>query len=280
MAHTFEKEASEALLKYGLQNDSPPSDFYIRLTMDDFSEIPAANGYTAGGNTVSFSAPTTGSDYAQIKTARTVFASDGGNLPSYGAIQFAELTDDAGTLLCRFDFGTGIIIPILKQLAITSVTIKLQQVSVAGATFTINGLKGLLQWTFIQTGAPSTFYAALLTADSPVGETLGACEEIPAGNGYASGGIAVARSTSGFIELVNNWQPVRYASIKLSQQSYETAGGTLPKYGSAKKIAITTDGTPISSRQVLVVLDFPEPAIAPNGKLIYVKNGTLWINET
>lgn len=281
MSHTFEKEAAEALLKYGFQNDSPPSDFYLRLMTDAKEEIPPGNGYSAGGVVCDFGTPTTGSDYAQIVIDRTVFHTDGGQVPVYGAIRYMDLTDDDGLLLARFDLDEdGIIIPINKQLAITNATIRLYKVTADGATFTLNGLKGLLQWAFEQTGAPTTFYLALLTPDSPWGETLGACEEIPIGNGYNEGGIAVARSTTGFIELDNDWQPVRHASIEIAQKLFETAGGQLPRYGFAQKAALTMDGTPISSRKVIAIFDFDEAVSAPNGKLILTRNATMWINET
>lgn len=276
MSHIFQSEGAAALFKYGFQNDSPPSDFYLRLMSSEGVEIPDGNGYDAGGVAVTFTGLTTGSNYAQIKVSRTEFICDGGEIPRYGVIRYADLTDDAGTCLARFDIGADIIVPSNKQLAITNATIRVTKVTTTGATFTINGLEGLLQWTFQQTGAPSTFYLALLTPESAVGETLGACQEIPSGNGYTAGGVAVARSTSGFVSLSTTWEK---SVIEIAQKIYDTAGGQIPCYGTAYKIALTGDGSPVSSREVYAVFDFDEPVVAPNGKLILVENASMQINE-
>jgi hypothetical protein len=279
MAHLFDKDAAEALFKWGLQNDSPPSDFKMRLMDSALQEIPAQNGYTAGGQVIGFDGLTSGTDWAQLQTSNEIFTPSAAPFPAYGDIRYAEVTDGTN-MLVRFDLGSSIIITNdNKELRIDNGKIRLTKVTAAGAEFTINGLKGLLEWTFMQQNEPSTFYLALLTPDSVVGETLGACSEIPTGNGYVSGGTAVARSTAGFINLLKTWTPQHHTEIEISQKSYDTAGGAIPRYGTTQKVALTMDGSPVGDRKVICVFTADEAVVAPNGKMIIVIDGVMWINE-
>ena len=150
MPHNFEKELAEALFKWVFQNDSPPSDFYLRLMDSDGDEIPAGNGYDVGGEKVTFSDLASGSNYAQVDCNAVTFVPITGTFPVYGDIRFVELTDDSSPAasrqrLARFDLGESITVPDNKQLRVIDATIKLQKSSLVNGVFTINGLKGLLE---------------------------------------------------------------------------------------------------------------------------------------
>lgn len=281
MANTFTKEGAERLFKYALQNDSPPSTFSMILLdqQSDDTEISFGNGYSTGGLNISFDNLVTGIDYAQVEITDATYIADGGIIPRSGLIRQAALIDDDGTILAKFDLEENVTIASNKQLAISNATIRLNHIETDDALFTVNGLKALLEWGFMQQNEPATFYAALLTPDSPRGETLGECEEIPMGNGYAAGGIAVPRSTSGFTDLLTTWNPVNHSELEIASKTFSAAGGQIPRYGFAQKIALTDDNATVDDREVICIFDFDDPVTVTNGKILVVKNAKLWIQE-
>jgi hypothetical protein len=142
---------------------------------------------------------------------------------------------------------------------------------------TNRGLKLLLQWALQDVSAPSTFYAILLPSGATVNvdvNTVSDTSEIPAGNGYTSGGVAVARSNLGFIDLTeddtNNW-----ATIEVKNTEFTTSGGAIPTSGDIRYMAITTDEAAVADRQILFVFDLGSSITIPDGKYLNVKDGII-----
>ena len=142
---------------------------------------------------------------------------------------------------------------------------------------TNRGLKLLAQYALQNVSPPSTFKAILMpsgaTATVDV-NTISDTSEIPAGNGYTSGGINVARSNLGFINLTeddtNDW-----ATIEVKDCDFQTSGGAIPTSGDIRYMAITTDEATVANRQILAIFDLGSAITIPDGKYLHVQDSTI-----
>lgn len=124
--------------------------------------------------------------------------------------------------------------------------------------FTNKGLyKALGIWLRGET-APTTFYAALGTNDTPPTvdtNTMTDVSEIATGNGYSSGGNAVARSSTGFDVWTEDDTNDR-AFVQAADVTYTASGGSLPGSGNgARWMFITDDNGTVASREVYGAFD-------------------------
>jgi len=122
------------------------------------------------------------------------------------------------------------------------------------AGFTNRGKYRMLQGWYRAGSVPTTFYMALVTsATAPDVDinTLSQLTEIAAGNGYTSGGIAVARNSTDFDVLTEDDTNDR-ALVQIKDLVWTASGGSLPGSGSGARHAVLTDdnGT-VGSRDVM-----------------------------
>lgn len=133
----------------------------------------------------------------------------------------------------------------------------------------------LLQLFTRGTSPATTFYLALV--DSSVAptvdiNTLSQLGEIPAGNGYTSGGIAVARNNTDFDAMTEDDATDKaYAQIK--DLVWTASGGTLPGSGSGARYAVllTDEGT-VANRQVIAAWDLGSNVIVSSGQTLTLQN--------
>ena len=142
---------------------------------------------------------------------------------------------------------------------------------------TNRGLKLMLQYAFQNVSAPTKFYAILLPSGSTVTvdvNTVSDTTEIPAGNGYTSGGITVTRNNLGFINLTEN-DTSDYATIEVKDCDFETSGGAIPTSGDIRYMAITTDEAAVADRQIIAIFDLGSSITIPDGKYLHVRDSTI-----
>ena len=130
---------------------------------------------------------------------------------------------------------------------------------------TIRGLARTLESVFHGTWnggpLPSSFYLMLLSAiPTSAANLVSDLSEIPAGNGYSSGGnqVAVPGDFEAIVEDdVNDW-----AYVQLVDQTYTSTGGLIPSDGSSIfAAALTDDNATLASREVFGWLDLSGPIV-------------------
>lgn len=150
------------------------------------------------------------------------------------------------------------------------------------ASFMTNRGAYLMADTYFRgASAPTTFYLALLTNDTPPttdSNTLGDVSEIATGNGYSSGGIAVARSSAGFDGLTQD-DTNNLAELIMVAKAYTASGGSLPASGNgARWAALTDDNATVNSRQILAVFDLTSDRSVSDTQALTVDNSELNID--
>jgi len=101
------------------------------------------------------------------------------------------------------------------------------------------------------------FYAPLFTDDTAPTvdtDTVGDLTEVPTGNGYNSGGVAVPDTSSGFDVWTEDDGNDR-AIIQAADITYTASGGNLPNGDTAHWMGISDDNATVASRQLLGVFD-------------------------
>jgi len=126
------------------------------------------------------------------------------------------------------------------------------------AGFTNRGKKLIEDVYFRGATPPSTFYMALVTsAAAPTADTnvLSDLTEIAAGNGYTSGGLAVARNGTDFPTLTED-DTNDLSKVIIKDLVWTAAGGNLPASGSGARYAVLIDdNATVGSRQVIAYFD-------------------------
>lgn len=116
---------------------------------------------------------------------------------------------------------------------------------------------------------PTTFYVALVTdAVAPTVDTntLGELTQIPVGNGYVSGGVAVPRNNTGTPSLVED-DALDLVTATLQDVAWTATGGNLPASGTGARYAVLTDdNATVNSRQVLMAWDLGSNRIVSTGQ--------------
>ena len=132
-------------------------------------------------------------------------------------------------------------------------------------------------------GAPTTFYIALVLASSvPDADTnlMSDLNEIAAGNGYTSGGIAVERSAVGWDTLSEDDANDR-GSIQAKDIVWTASGGSIPSSGLGARYAVLTDdnGT-VSLREVYAFWDLSTARSVSDGQPLTLQDAELRANES
>lgn len=147
------------------------------------------------------------------------------------------------------------------------------------ATFLTN--RGAFQiWkTFFQgAAAPTQFNLALCTdAVTPTRETnlFSELTEIPAGNGYTSGGLAVARNSTDF-DVVTEDDVNNRAYFQMKAFVWTASGGNLPASGTGARWAVLLDNNAtIANREVLAVFDLVANRVVSVGQTLTIDNAEL-----
>ncbi len=126
------------------------------------------------------------------------------------------------------------------------------------AGWTNKGKMRVLQWAFQGLSYPANFYVALCTsATAPTQDTntLADLTQIATGNGYADGGVSVARDGTDFPDLAEDDTGDK-GTLKLKDIVFTATGGPLPASGNGARYAVLLgpNVTP-SAREVLVYWD-------------------------
>lgn len=148
------------------------------------------------------------------------------------------------------------------------------------ASFLTNRGKKIMQESFWQnTNVPTAFKLALITSAAvPTVDTdlFSELTEIAGGNGYTTGGIAVARNTTDFINLAED-DGANLARIFLASKAWTASGGPIPASGNAAAWAIlkTDEATP----QVVACLDLGGAISVSATQSITIANTELQLTE-
>jgi hypothetical protein len=129
---------------------------------------------------------------------------------------------------------------------------------------------------------PTTFYVALVTsAAAPTADTntLSELTQVAAGNGYTSGGIAVARNSTDFDVLTED-DTGDQAVLQIKDLVWTASGGTLPASGSGARYAVLTDdNATVASRRVVAWWDLVSDRSVSSGQTLTLQNCELDITE-
>src|SRR5688572_1662443 len=111
------------------------------------------------------------------------------------------------------------------------------------AGFTNKGKMRMLAATFQGAALPTNFYVALVdssVAPGPDTNTLGQLGEVPAGNGYTSGGIQLSKNATDF-DVVTEDDAGDMGLAQVKDLVWTASGGNLPGSGSGARYAVLTD---------------------------------------
>jgi hypothetical protein len=129
---------------------------------------------------------------------------------------------------------------------------------------------------------PATFYMALVTdaaAPSADTNTMSELTEIPAGNGYTSGGLAVARNTTDWDTRTEN-DPGDLALVQTKDLAWTASGGNMPPSGTGARYAVlTTDEAAVADRQVVAWFNLGSNRIMTDGYDFTLQNCELRLTE-
>lgn len=141
--------------------------------------------------------------------------------------------------------------------------------------WTNRGKKLILDSYFRGATAPTTFYIALVTsATSPTADTntLSDLTEIAAGNGYTTGGIAVARNSTDFDTLTED-DSSDFVSVLVLDETWTASGGSIPTSGAGARWAVLTDdNATVANRQVILWFDLTSARTIPNGAFLTLQD--------
>ncbi len=133
----------------------------------------------------------------------------------------------------------------------------------------------ILQGVFRNTGLPTNFYMAL--ADQTTTPTVdhnifSEHTEIPAGNGYTSGGISLARNGTDFDVLTEDDTNDR-ALVQAKDLVWTASGGNLPASGTgARWMDCLDDNVTIGSRQIFGSFDLVSNRTVSSGQTLTIQN--------
>jgi hypothetical protein len=126
------------------------------------------------------------------------------------------------------------------------------------AGWTNKGKMRMLQWGIQGVSYPANYFLALCTdATAPTQDTntLADLTQIAVGNGYADGGMSVARDATDWPDLAEDDTGDK-ATLKAKDLVFTATGGPLPASGSGARYAVLLgpNATP-SAREVLFYWD-------------------------
>lgn len=129
---------------------------------------------------------------------------------------------------------------------------------------------------------PANYFVALVTnATPPTADTntLGQLTEIAAGNGYASGGISLAKNSTDF-DVVNEDDAGDLADVQIKDLVWTASGGSIPASGSGARWAVLTDANAtVGSREVWHYWDLASDRVVSDGQPLTLQNCTMRLAE-
>ena len=132
------------------------------------------------------------------------------------------------------------------------------------------------------TGAPTTYYVALVTsAVAPTADTnlMSELTEIAAGNGYTSGGQAVNRNSTDFDVLTEDDTNDR-ALVQIRDLVWTASGGNLPASGNGARYAVfTDDNATIANREVWAYWDLGADRMVSDTQPLTLQDCELRLDE-
>lgn len=147
---------------------------------------------------------------------------------------------------------------------------------------TNRGKLRILDTYFRGATAPTTFYLALVTsATAPTVDTNTFSEltEIANGNGYTTGGTAVARNATDFDSLVENDTDDR-AELQIVDKLWTASGGPLPASGNGARYAVLLDANAtVANREVIAFWDLSEDRSVSDGQPLTLVDSELRLRE-
>lgn len=150
------------------------------------------------------------------------------------------------------------------------------------AGWTNKGKMRLLEWGLRGGTIPANFNVALFTAAvAPTADTdtKSQLTEIAVGNGYAAGGIAVAKNTTDFDVLTEDDGNDR-GFIQIKDLVWTAAAGALPVSGAGARYAALTDANPVvASREVFFYWDLGADYAVSAGQTLTLQNLEIRVNE-
>jgi hypothetical protein len=137
--------------------------------------------------------------------------------------------------------------------------------------------------------APIGFNLALITAagvgttSNPIAPSASNCNtwaaasanEIPAGNGYSTGGVAIPQNSTGFPTFTEDDVNNR-AFVGLQTVSWTASGGNLPISGNGAAYAVLMDQT--SSKNVVMILDLGGSRTVSDTQSLQIVGGQYILN--
>ena len=109
--------------------------------------------------------------------------------------------------------------------------------------------------------------------------TAGQLTEIPAGNGYTSGGQTVNRNVTDFDSLVED-DTLDQARLQLRDYVFTASGGPLPASGSGAAFAgLVDDNVTIADREVIYIFDLGGNNSVSDGQPLTIADATMQTEE-
>ena len=147
--------------------------------------------------------------------------------------------------------------------------------------WTNRGAYLMLGTYFRGAAAPATFYMVLHTsaiAPDQDRNTVSDMTEIAAGNGYTSGGAAVARSAVGF-DVYTEDDTNNRALVQCADVVWTASGGSLPASGGGARYArLVDDNATVGSRQIIGTLDLVSDRTVSVGQTLTLQDCEFRIN--
>lgn len=151
------------------------------------------------------------------------------------------------------------------------------------AGWTNKGKAAIMDGYFRATGIPTSFYVALVTADSTPDadtNTMADLTEIAAGNGYTSGGEAIDRNDTDFDSLTENDTDDR-GDLQIKDITWTASGGSIPDSGTGARWAVLTDDhTTVASREVYCYWSLASARTVTDGQDLTLQNLELRLQES
>lgn len=128
---------------------------------------------------------------------------------------------------------------------------------------------------------PTTFYMILHTsaiAPDQDRNVVSDMTQIAAGNGYTSGGLAVARSAAGF-DVYTEDDTNNRALVQCADISWTASGGPIPVSGSGARYAsLTDDNATVANRQIIGTLDLVSDRSVSSGQTMTLQDCEFRLN--
>lgn len=151
------------------------------------------------------------------------------------------------------DKGSGKVgIPVTSHGYATGARIRIEGSTHYTGFFLVDATSSTNEVVIVATYSAETFTGAekIHEAPGPDTNTLSDLVEIPAGNGYTTGGISVARNSTDFDTLTEDDTNDK-SVLQLKNETWTASGGNLPSSGYATYAVLITDEATVANRQVV-----------------------------